>query len=219
MAGCRRLKGNGQDAICLDRRPEARTCREWRANTCHNCGDMLTAVMPVENAPHWRHKAGGCDPWSEPEGLWHLGWKEHFDMSFREVALRDSATGEPHRADILVRSRTPPVTLTTLLMSPLAFASPNVSRFAHWMMVLHAGCSSNGSIPEISRLRSPPDWPCQIQVMPVSTHVVRKNEALELGTTVVLEMNRRNHYRRRPRSFFSTICLQYASLRSSEFPR
>jgi hypothetical protein len=43
---------------------------------CRDCGGLLAAAMPVENTPHWRHKAGDCDPWSEPEGPWHLGWKE-----------------------------------------------------------------------------------------------------------------------------------------------
>lgn len=28
--------------------------------TCRDCGGLLTAVMPVENTPHWRHKAGDC---------------------------------------------------------------------------------------------------------------------------------------------------------------
>ncbi|MGX1000337.1 hypothetical protein [Bradyrhizobium diazoefficiens] len=75
--------------------------------TCRDCGGLLTAVMPVENTSHWRHKAGDCDPWSEPEGAWHLGWKELFDMSCREIALRDPTTGELHRADVLVGSGTP----------------------------------------------------------------------------------------------------------------
>ncbi|MFK4535160.1 hypothetical protein ABIA00_003343 [Bradyrhizobium ottawaense] len=25
---------------------------------CRDCGGLLSAVMPVENVPHWRHKAG-----------------------------------------------------------------------------------------------------------------------------------------------------------------
>lgn len=79
--------------------------------TCRDCGGLLTAVMPVENTPHWRHKAGDCGPWSEPEGPWHLGWKELFGMSCREIALRDPATGELHRADVLVGSGTPRATV------------------------------------------------------------------------------------------------------------
>ena len=71
---------------------------------CRDCGRLLTSVMPVENVPHWRHKAGDCDSWSEPEGPWHLGWKERFDLSCCEVSLQDSATGERHRADVLCGS-------------------------------------------------------------------------------------------------------------------
>ncbi|MGG7605038.1 competence protein CoiA [Massilia sp. BKSP1R2A-1] len=87
--------------------------------TCRDCGSLLTAVMPVENTPHWRHKAGDCDPWSEPEGPWHLGWKELFDMSCREIALRDKATGELHRADILVGSGTSRATVLELQHSSI----------------------------------------------------------------------------------------------------
>lgn len=88
--------------------------------SCRDCGGLLTAVMPVENAPHWRHKAGDCDSWSEPEGPWHLGWKELFDMSCREVALRDRATGELHRADVLVGSGTPRATVLELQHSSIS---------------------------------------------------------------------------------------------------
>lgn len=73
--------------------------------TCRNCGGSLSEVIPVENKPHWRHKAGDYDPWSAQEGSWHLGWKVFFDMSCREIALRDPATGELHLADVLVGSR------------------------------------------------------------------------------------------------------------------
>jgi hypothetical protein len=69
--------------------------------TICDCGGLLTSVIPVENVRHWRHKAGDCDPWSEPEGPWHLGWKEQFDLSCREISLIDPATGERHRADVL----------------------------------------------------------------------------------------------------------------------
>lgn len=68
--------------------------------TCRDCGGLLTSVIPVENVKHWRHKAGDCDSWSEPETLWHLGWKERFDISCREVGFQDPHTGERHRADV-----------------------------------------------------------------------------------------------------------------------
>lgn len=88
--------------------------------TCRDCGGLLTAVIPVENTPHWRHKAGDCDPWSEPEGPWHLGWKELFDISCREIALRDPATGELHRADVLVGRSTPRATVLELQHSSIS---------------------------------------------------------------------------------------------------
>lgn len=68
---------------------------------CKDCGGTLVAVLPSQNIHHWRHKAGDCDTWSEPEGPWHLKWKEYFSEECREVALRDLLTNELHRADIL----------------------------------------------------------------------------------------------------------------------
>lgn len=88
--------------------------------TCRDCGGDLTAVMPVENVPHWRHKSGDCDPWSEPEGEWHLAWKEFFDLSSREVALRDPVAGELHRADVLFGQGTPKATVLELQHSSIS---------------------------------------------------------------------------------------------------
>lgn len=106
--------------------------------TCRDCGGLLTAVMPVENTRHWRHKAGDCDPWSEPEGPWHLGWKELFDMSCREIALRDPTTGELHRADVLVGSGTPKATV--LECSTPRSARTSVMRARH-SIDADIGCS------------------------------------------------------------------------------
>lgn len=113
--------------------------------TCRDCGGLLTAVMPVENTPHWRHKAGDCDPSSEPEGPWHLGWKELFDMACREIALRDPATGELHRADVLVGSGTPGATVLELQHSSISEDERNARevfyRRGHrmfWLVHIHS---------------------------------------------------------------------------------
>lgn len=71
------------------------------STVCGGCGGKLSAVMPQFNAPHWRHKSGDCDPWSEPEGPWHLEWKSKFDPACCEVFQRDPHTKEIHRADVL----------------------------------------------------------------------------------------------------------------------
>lgn len=88
--------------------------------TCRDCGGLLSAVLPAENVRHWRHKAGDCDPWSEPEGPWHLGWKEHFDLGCREVGLRDDETRERHRADVLCGAGTPTATVLELQHSSIS---------------------------------------------------------------------------------------------------
>lgn len=68
---------------------------------CVGCGGTLRAVIPQFKAAHWRHDSGDCDPWSEPEGEWHLGWKGFFSPRYCEVFMRDPDTKEIHRADVL----------------------------------------------------------------------------------------------------------------------
>ena len=88
--------------------------------TCRDCGGLLTSVIPVENVKHWRHEGGDCDPWSEPEGPWHLGWKEQFDLNCREICLIDRATGERHRADVLCGEGTASATVLELQHSSIS---------------------------------------------------------------------------------------------------
>lgn len=87
---------------------------------CQDCGAILLAVVPIENIAHWRHKSGDCDVWSEPEGPWHLGWKEFFGISCRELVLHDVATGERHRADVLCALGTPKATVLELQHSAIS---------------------------------------------------------------------------------------------------
>lgn len=80
------------------RRPE----KKGERTVCADCQGVLTAVMPLQNVSHWRHLTGECDPWSEPEGEWHLWWKSQFQRDECEITLTDPLTGEHHRADVLV---------------------------------------------------------------------------------------------------------------------
>ena len=133
--------------------------------TCPDCGGALTAVMPVENVRHWRHKSGDCDPWSEPEGPWHLGWKERFDLTCREVGLVDGATGERHRADVLCGLGSPNSTVLELQHSSIAeeerVAREAFYRQGHrmfWLVHIHndtsfAGYSFGFSLDLTSRPR------------------------------------------------------------------
>lgn len=117
---------------------------------CPDCGGILTSVIPVENVKHWRHKAGDCDNWSEPEGQWHLSWKEHFDFDFREVCLIDEVSGERHRADIFCASGTSQSTVLELQHSSISeeeriarelFYSRNNQMF--WLVHVHSETSFN----------------------------------------------------------------------------
>lgn len=118
---------------------------------CRDCGGLLSAVMPVENVPHWRHKAGDCDPWSEPEGPWHLGWKESFDLPCREVGFVNAATGERHRADVLFGRGTSNATVLELQHSPISEEERDAREaFYHqehrmfWLVHVHNGQSFLG---------------------------------------------------------------------------
>lgn len=120
--------------------------------TCRDCGRLLSAVMPVENTPHWRHKAGDCDPWSEPEGPWHLGWKERFDIACREVSLRDRQTGELHRADVRVNAGAPLATVLELQHSSISEDERNAREVFYrrehrmfWLIHLHDETSFVGT--------------------------------------------------------------------------
>lgn len=118
---------------------------------CRDCGGTLSSVMPVENIKHWRHKAGDCDRWSEPEGPWHLNWKEAFPEECREIGLRDVSNGELHRADLLVPG-SPRGTVLELQHSSIseqerlereAFYTQNHRMF--WLVHLHDEQSSTGT--------------------------------------------------------------------------
>jgi hypothetical protein len=68
---------------------------EVQGATCPACGANVRAKCGNLNVWHWAHiNTEDCDTWSEPEGEWHLGWKEVFPQDWREVVI-----GE-HRADI-----------------------------------------------------------------------------------------------------------------------
>ena len=118
---------------------------------CRACGGLLTSVVPAENVAHWRHKAGDCDRWSEPEGPWHLGWKELFDISCREIPLEDSKTGERHRADVLCGAGSSRATVLELQHSPISEDERNArERFYQqnhrmfWLVHVHSESSFLG---------------------------------------------------------------------------
>lgn len=75
--------------------------RKGEQTICNGCGGTLRSVITQFKAAHWRHDAGDCDPWSEPEGEWHLGWKSFFNPQYCEVFMRDQETQEIHRADVM----------------------------------------------------------------------------------------------------------------------
>jgi hypothetical protein len=80
---------------CIDGVKRAPAAKGERT-VCRDCGGLLTAVVPVESVAHWRHKAGDCDPWSEPEDHGISGGKS-FPTSravrlFCTTQQRESAT-------------------------------------------------------------------------------------------------------------------------------
>ncbi len=74
------------ERINPERNKHAR-CPGCRAPVLSKCGDI--------NIWHWAHVSGtDCDPWYEPETLWHLKWKNQFEEPCREVVMG------VHRANI-----------------------------------------------------------------------------------------------------------------------
>jgi len=112
---------------------------------CPNCGNQVIAVMPVENINHWRHKGKDCDPWSEPEGEWHLGWKERFNPEWTEVSMEDTQTGERHRADVFCPLGKQGGTVVELQHSPISLEEQlsrekfySEGRRFFWLLHIHS---------------------------------------------------------------------------------
>ena len=69
------------------------------AGACPSCGSPVRPKCGSIVVHHWAHLArADCDPWTEPEGEWHRGWKLAVPPERREVVIG------PHRADIVTAS-------------------------------------------------------------------------------------------------------------------
>ena len=63
---------------------------------CPICnGDVIAKCGEIKTW-HWSHVSADCDPWSEGETDWHLGWKSKFTPEQTEVVI------DNHRADIVI---------------------------------------------------------------------------------------------------------------------
>ena len=110
-------------------------------------------MLPKVNVPHWRHPAGDCDPWSEPEGEWHLGWKERFPIEWREAALAEGEPLERHRADLLCASPSGARTVVELQHSSIAEHERDrrdafyqrYGRKMFWLVHIHDASSFNST--------------------------------------------------------------------------
>jgi hypothetical protein len=80
--------------------------------SCPACGGKVLAKCGEINIWHWAHEVADCDPWSEGESEWHVKWKDHFPVGWREVVIGD------HRADLST-----PIGVIELQHSPI---SPDV---------------------------------------------------------------------------------------------
>lgn len=71
---------------------------------CPNCKKEVIGKFGQIVIPHWAHPADReCDPWGEPEGPWHLGWKSLVQAEQVEVTMKRVIDGveHHHRADIV----------------------------------------------------------------------------------------------------------------------
>jgi|TARA_R100000093_G_scaffold71463_3_gene47304 hypothetical protein len=70
---------------------------------CPGCGGEVLGKCGEINIHHWAHLSGeDCDPWSEPEGEWHLAWKNMFPKEWQEQYIKSTFGSEKHRADIKI---------------------------------------------------------------------------------------------------------------------
>lgn len=136
--------------------------REERT-TCSCCKAPLIPVIPSENVKHWRHPAGDCDPWSEPEGQWHLSWKENFAPEFREVPIIDVPGDERHRADLFCTAPGALPTVVELQHSPISEVERDkresfYQRYGRmfWLLHLHDEGAFHGTTLKLSWDRSKP---------------------------------------------------------------
>lgn len=67
--------------------------------SCPGCDSSVLAKCGEIRIWHWAHEVLDCDPWSEPESEWHLGWKKHAPEGRTEVVIERG--GKKHRADIV----------------------------------------------------------------------------------------------------------------------
>lgn len=68
--------------------------------SCPICASPLVTKCGEVRIWHWAHASKrSCDPWSEPEGLWHRTWKSHFPEEWQEIVHR-ATDGERHIADV-----------------------------------------------------------------------------------------------------------------------
>lgn len=60
-------------------------------------GELLAKCGPIVSW-HWAHKVAECDPWSEPESEWHIGWKRILESLGAELEVIRGY----HRADAVM---------------------------------------------------------------------------------------------------------------------
>jgi len=71
---------------------------------CPGCSQPMMAKCGTQRVWHWAHRGNrNCDPWWEPETMWHRSWKNHFPPGWQEVIRRDEA-GEKHIADVMTEN-------------------------------------------------------------------------------------------------------------------
>jgi competence protein CoiA len=70
------------------------------AAMCPCCGGAVIAHCGEVYADHWAHASKReCDPWHEPETLWHRSWKNQFPIDWQEI-VHPAPDAQRHIADV-----------------------------------------------------------------------------------------------------------------------
>jgi competence protein CoiA len=84
--------------------------------TCPNCSGEVFGRCGRIVTHHWAHKGTDCDPWAEPETLWHYEWKTSLEAQGAKIEQTISRRGECHRADCVF----PDGTVLEIQRSPIS---------------------------------------------------------------------------------------------------
>lgn len=147
--------------------------------TCPGCGEEVIAKCGSIKVWHWAHLNKDCDPWSEPESVWHLSWKQRAPLDRQEVVIkRNDVT---HRADVVAKNgavlelQASPISAEDILERERFYCHMAWLFRCTWKSRLHFGAHGfwwkHGALSQ-TRITKPLFWDVDGEIWQVSLSVV-----------------------------------------------